>query len=64
MQTPARSPAGIFGAGPVRVTRIGQRNAEIQRRNAAVLAAARELEEAEAELAELERQARDGDARG
>lgn len=56
--------AGVFGASPEPVTRIGQRNAEIRRRNAERAAARHALEAAEAELADLERQVREGSGHG
>jgi hypothetical protein len=52
---PARPSAGVFGAGAEPVTRIGQRNAEIQERNRAVEAARRALEVAQRVLERLER---------
>jgi hypothetical protein len=57
---PVRPSAGVFGAGTAPVTRIGQRNAEIQERNRAVLAARRALEVAQRVLEGLERAAAAG----
>ncbi len=57
-EAPVRPSAGIFGAGAEPVTRIGQRNAEIQERNRALEAARRALEAAQRVLEGLERAAR------
>ncbi|MDQ2802320.1 MAG: MobA/MobL family protein, partial [Pseudomonadota bacterium] len=53
-----RPSAGVFGAGTAPVTRIGQRNAEIQERNRVLEAAQRALEAAQRVLEGLERAAR------
>ena len=55
---PARASAGVHGAGPEPVTRVGQRNAAIQARNRAVEAGRRAVEQAQRVLRELERVAR------
>ena len=52
---PMRPSAGVFGAGAVAATRIGQRNAEVRERNQARDAARRVLETARTVLEGLER---------
>ena len=54
---PVWTAAGVFGAGPEPVTRVGRRNAEIQARNRAVAAARTALERAQRVVRELERAA-------
>ena len=54
----ARPSAGVSGAGSEPVTRIGQRNAEIQERNQVVLAARQALRAAQQVLERLEAAAR------
>ena len=54
-QAAVRPSAGVSGAGPAPVTRIGQHNAEIQERNRVVQAAQRALEVARRALEGLER---------
>ncbi len=55
---PVRPAAGMFGAGAEPVTRVGQRNAEIQERNRAVEAARKAVEQAQRVLEGLERAVR------
>ncbi len=56
----ARSPAGVSGAGAEPVTRIGQRNAEVQERNRAMQAARAALDAARRALERLEQAAAAG----
>ena len=57
---PVRPSAGVFGAGAVPATRIGQRNAEVRERNQARDAARRVLETVRTVLEGLERAAAAG----
>ena len=57
---PVRASAGVYGAGPEPVTRVGQRNAAIQERNRLVAAARRAAERAQRAVERLERAARAG----
>jgi hypothetical protein len=60
LDRPVRASAGVYGVGPEPVTRVGQRNAEIQERNRLVEAARRAAEQAQRVLERLERAARAG----
>ena len=58
LDRPVEASAGVFGAGAEPVTRVGQRNAEIQARNRAVEAARMALDRARQVLERLRQQVR------